>query len=231
MMETNTLEVVTVNDAVLLMRVAVSWLAAVVTVGAALLLRADSDGTAPGWPTLVLAIATLAAVFWPMTASRRRLPAFVAAVVALQVSGHALLLFAATGHLAHSGPSGVFCCPPTPSTSHGVLSMLTANAGWLLLLVQLMVAAVLALPLRLLHKAFLALGQSLASVVRAALPLLSVLLAFRPESAQRPEPPRPVRRAGQAGRHVTGAVQRRGPPALARVRSSFTPPIPLAACA
>ncbi|BEP14597.1 hypothetical protein acdb102_29080 [Acidothermaceae bacterium B102] len=218
------------DDAVLLMRVAVSWLASVVTVGAAVLLRADSDGPAPGWPTLVLAIATLAAVFWPMTASRRRLPAFVTSVVALQVSGHALLLFAATGHLAHSGPSGLFCCPPTPSTAHGVLSLLTANAGWLLLLVQLVVAAALALPLRLLHKAFLALGKSLASVVQAALPLVSMLFTFAPltRPVLRPRPPRLV---GRAGRHVVGVVQRRGPPALARVRSSSTPSVPLGACA
>lgn len=218
------------DDAVLLMRLAASWLASVVTVGAALLLRADSDGPAPSWPPLVLAIATLAAVFWPMTASRRRLPAFVAAVVALQVSGHALLLFAATGHLAHSGPSGLFCCPPTPSLGHGSLSMLTANAGWLLLLVQLVVAATLALPLRMLHKVFLALGQSLASVVRAALPLLAVLFTFTPLS--RPVlRPRPPRRVGRAGRRVVGAAPRRGPPTLARVRSSSTPSVPLGACA
>ena len=38
------------SDVLLLTRAAVSWLAAVTTVAAAMLLRADSDGVAPTWP-------------------------------------------------------------------------------------------------------------------------------------------------------------------------------------
>src|SRR5207237_4772542 len=144
MMVANTLEVVTMDDAVLLMRVAVAWLASASTVASAVLLHADSDGPAPGWITLAACIAVLATVFWPMTASRRRFPAFLAALVALRLCGHTLLLFATTGHLAHNGGSSFFCCPPTASTGHGLLATLTANAGWLLLVVQLLLVAVLA---------------------------------------------------------------------------------------
>ena len=220
------------NDAVLLLRAAASWLAALVTVSTAMLLRADSDGPTPTWPTLVAAMAVLAILFWPMTASRRRLPAFAAALVALQVSGHALLLYAATGHLAHSGASGLFCCPSTPQAGHGgLLTTLTANAGWLLLLVQLLVVAALAVPLRLLHSTFLGLAQALATVVRVVAPLLTGLLrllsaaALRPFSPPDTSPPRAPRLLGSAGRHVLGAVQRRGPPPHARVRSSHLTPV------
>jgi hypothetical protein len=94
---------VAVSDVLLLLRAAAAWLASVVTLTSAMLLRADSDGPAPGWPAILLAMAILAAAFWPMTARRRRLPAFAASVIALQLTGHALLLFAATGHVAHSG--------------------------------------------------------------------------------------------------------------------------------
>ena len=86
-------------------------------------------------------ICQIALVFWPMTASRRRLPTFVAALVALELSGHAVLLYATTGRVAHSGASGLFCCPSTPTGGGGLVATLTANAGWLLLLVQLLVVA------------------------------------------------------------------------------------------
>ena len=211
-------------------RVAVAWLASVVTVASATVLRADSDAT-PGATTLLIAMAVLAVVFWPMTASRRRFPAFVAALIALRLSGHTLLLFATTGHLAHSGGSGFFCCPQTAVTGHGPLATLTANAGWLLLLVQLVVVVILAVPLRLLHKGLLALAHGLTTVVRVALSPLAVLLSFTPHTPFEPLPPRPPRALGSAGRHVSGAVQRRGPPSGARVRSSLTPLVPLGACA
>jgi hypothetical protein len=220
-----------VDDTVLLMRAGVSWLASVVTVCSAMLLRADSDGPAPRWPTVLVAIALLAVLFWPMTAGRRRYPAFVAALVALQVSGHALLLFAATGHVAHSGASGLFCCPPTAYTGHGLMATLTANAGWLLLLVQLLVVIALSVPITLLHKAFLSLAYALAAVVRAVLPLLATLLCALPPTLRKNSRPRPPRQVGRAGRSVAGAVQRRGPPLGALVRSSFTLPLPLGACA
>ena len=222
------------SDALLLLRAAASWLASVVTVSTAMVLRADSDGPAPGWPTVVAAMAVLAVVFWPMTASRRRLPAFVAALVALQVSGHALLLYAVTGHVAHSGASGLFCCPSTPYTGHGgLVSTLTANAGWLLMLVQLLVVAALAVPLRLVHGAFLSLAQGLAAVLSAVLPALSGLVRLLGFHAVTPPPaPRHDRSLllPSTGRHVGGAVQRRGPPASALVRS-FTPFASRGACA
>jgi hypothetical protein len=219
-----------VDDAMLLVRVAVAWLASVVTVASATLLRADSD-VRPGATTLLIAMAVLAAVFWPMTASRRRFPAFLAALVALRLCGHTLLLLATTGHFAHSGGSGLFCCPSTATVGHGPLATLTANAGWLLLLVQLVVVIVLAVPLRLLHKGFLALARALTTVVRAALSPLAVLLSFTPHTPFERLPPRPPRVVGTAGRHVAGAVRRRGPPDLALVRSSLTPFVPLGACA
>jgi hypothetical protein len=220
-----------VDDTVLLMRAGVSWLASVVTVCSAMLLRADSDGPPPRWPTVVAAIALLAVLFWPMTARRRRYPTFVAALVALQVSGHALLLFAATGHVTHSGASGLFCCPPTAYAGHGLMATLTANAGWLLLLVQLLVVIALSVPITLLHKAFLSLAYGLAAVVRAVVPLLATLLRALPPTLPESSRLRPPRQVGRAGRHVAGAVQRRGPPPAARVRSSFTLPLPLGACA
>jgi hypothetical protein len=227
-------EEVAMSDALALLRAAACWLASVATVSTAMLLRADSDGPRPGWPVLVAAMALLAVVFWPMTASRRRLPAFVAALVALQLSGHALLLYASTGRVAHSGASGLFCCPSTPGAGNpGLLSTLTANAGWLLLLVQLLVVAVLAVPLRLLQGAFLALAQSLAALVRAVTPVLSglvALLSFRactPPPVQRSDHRAQVR---DTGRHVAGAVRRRGPPRVALVRSS-TPFATRGACA
>lgn len=224
------------SDALLLLRVATAWLASAVTVGAAMSLRADSDGPAPGWVALLLAMAVLALLFWPMTKSRRRLPAFGAALLTLQLTGHALLLYAATGQVAHSGASGLFCCPATPGAGQtGLLSPLTANAGWLLLVVQLLVVATLAVPLRLLHKAFLDLAQALAGVLQTALPSLRgllLLLAFSPSHAPgpvRPRPPAPVR---ARGRHVVGSVQRRGPPEHARVRSPFAPlSVPPGVCA
>jgi hypothetical protein len=226
------------RDALLLLRAAASWLASLVTVSTAMLLRADSDGPKPGWPTLVAAMTVLAVAFWPMTASRRRLPAFAASLVALQLSGHAFLVYVATGHVAHSGAAGLFCCPSTPNAGHGgLLSTLTANAGWLLLLVQLLVVAALAVPLRLLHSAFLGLAQALSTVVRTVAPLLTGLLrllafyavhAFGPPSAV---PPRAPRRLGRSGRHAVGAVQRRGPPPRASVRSSHPLPLtPWVAC-
>jgi hypothetical protein len=229
---------VAVDDALLVMRAAASWLASVVTVGSAMLLRADSDGPAPGWPGVVAAMALLAVLFWPMTASRRRLPVFAASLIGLQLSGHAILLYAATGRVAHSGASGLFCCPSTPYVGHsGLVSTLTANAGWVLLLVQLLVVAVLSVPLSLLHKTFLELAQALAAVVRAGLPVLDGLLnllAFEPSTAPKSGEPRPPQRLGSTGRHVVGAVQRRGPPASARVRSLsdlLTIPLPRGACA
>jgi hypothetical protein len=224
---------VAVSDVLLLLRAAAAWLASVVTLTSAMLLRADSDGPAPGWPAILLAMAILAAAFWPMTARRRRLPAFAASVIALQLTGHALLLFAATGHVAHSGASGLVCCPSTADTGHGGLSALTANAGWLLLLVQLLVVVVLAVPLQLLHNAFLALARALAAVVRVVAPFITgllQLLGFRAITRPRTPRPRLSLPVGGAGRHVGGAVQRRGPPCRAQVRS-FTPFAPRGACA
>jgi hypothetical protein len=223
------------SDALLLLRAAASWLASLVTVGSAMVFRADSDGPAPGWPTVLAAMAVLAVVFWPMTANRRRLPAFAASLVALQVSGHAFLLYAATGHVAHSGASGLFCCPATPYTGHGgLVSTLTANAGWLLLVVQLLVVAALAVPLRLLQSAFLGLAQALAAVVRTVAPALTGLLrllGFRPITPPATTQSRPPRLLGRSGRHVVGAVQRRGPPLLALVRSlHLSPVVPRVAC-
>jgi hypothetical protein len=221
------------SDTVLLLRAAACWLASVATVSTAMLLRADSDGPSPGWLTLVAAMALLALVFWPMTASRRRLPAFVAALVALELSGHAFLLYATTGRVAHSGASGLFCCPSTPTGGGGALATLTANAGWLLLLVQLLVVAALAVPLSLLHHALLTLARALAVLAQAVAPStggLLRLLAFRPFT------PPPTRRTEHRlptsglGRIVSGAVQRRGPPLAALVRSS-TPLVTRGACA
>lgn len=211
------------SDVMLLTRAAVAWLAALTTVAAAMLLRADSDGVAPTWPVLLLAMAVLAAVFFPMTASRRRLPAFAASLIGLQLAGHALLLWASTGQLAHRGTTGLFCCPSTPQPTHGgLLATLTANAGWLLLAVQMLLVLLLSVPLSLLHKAFLALGQSIANLVRAALPTFSALrrlLAFTPATpwrAVRPEAPRVL---GALGRRVAAAVRRRGPPDRVNVPS------------
>ena len=161
------------NDTTFVLRAGAAWLASVVTVASAMVLRADSDGPAPGRPALLLAMVALAALFWPMTASRVRLPAFAASMIGAQLAGHALLLYAATGHVAHSGASGLFCCPSTASAGHGVLASLTANAGWLLLIVQLVVVLLIAVPLRLMHKAFLDLAQALTAVLYAVLPNLS----------------------------------------------------------
>jgi hypothetical protein len=228
-------EEVGMGDALLLLRAAASWLASVVTVGSAMLLRADSDGPAPRWPTVIAAMAVLAVLFWPMTKTRRRLPGFAAALIALQLSGHAFLLYAATGQVAHSGATGLFCCPSTPYAAHGgLVASLTANAGWVLLLVQLLVVAALSVPLRLLHTAFLELGQALATVLRAAVPVLAgllKLLAFAPSTTPDPVRPRPPVRLAGSGRHVAGAVRRRGPPRGALVRSSTPHSLSRAACA
>jgi hypothetical protein len=205
-----------VSDVLLLARAAVSWLAAVSTVAAVMLLRADSDGVAPGWPVLLIVMALLAAVFWPMTASRRRLPAFAASLIGLQLAGHAFLLWASTGQLAHRGTTGLFCCPSTPQPVHaGVLTSLTANAGWLLLAVQTLLVLVLSVPLSLLHKASLALGQGFTGLVRAVLPAFSALhrlLAFTPATPWLPVRPEAPRVLGALGRHEAAAVRRRGPP-------------------
>ena len=216
-------EEASVSDVLLLARTAVAWLAAVTTVAAAMLLRADSDGPAPAWPVLLLAMALLAAVFWPMTASRRRLPAFAASLIGLQLVGHSLLLWASTGQLAHHGTTGLFCCPSTPQPTHGgLLATLTANAGWLLLAVQTLLVLALSVPLSLLHKAFLVLGQGFADLLRAVLPRLAglrLLLAFTPATpwrAVRPEAPRVL---DGLSRRVAAAVRRRGPPARVNVPS------------
>lgn len=223
------------SDAMLLLRAAASWLASLATVATAMLLRADSAGPRPGWPTLVVAMAVLAAVFYPMTASRRRLPAFVASLIALQLMGHALLLYAATGQISHDGASGLFCCASTPYAGHGgLVAALTANAGWLLFFVQLAVVTALAIPLRLLHSVFLALAHALATIVNAVAPLLSGLLrllAFRAFTPPATRPPTSPRRLGSSGRAALGAVGRRGPPHAALVRSSHPLPlVPWVAC-
>lgn len=205
------------SDVLLLTRAAISWLAAVTTVAAAMLLRADSDGAAPAWPVLLIAMALLAALFFPMTASRRRLPAFAASLIGLQLAGHAFLLWASTGQLAPHGTTGLFCCPATPQPAHGgLLATLTANAGWLLLAVQLVLVLVLSVPLSLLHKAFLSVAHGIAEVVRAALPAfdaLQRLLAFAPATPWQPARPEAPRALGALGRCEAAAVRRRGPPA------------------
>jgi hypothetical protein len=214
-------EEASVSDVLVLMRAATSWLAAVTTVGAATLLRADSDGAAPRWPMLLLAMSLLAALFWPMTASRRRLPVFAASLIGLQLAGHVFLLWASTGQLAHHGTSGLFCCPSTLQPGQGgLIASLTANAGWLLLAVQTLLVLALSVPLSLLHKASLTLSQGFATVVRAVLPTFSALrrlLAFAPVTPWQPARPEAPRVLSALGRREASAVLRRGPPTWVHV--------------
>lgn len=220
------------RDLLALGRVALSILASAMTVSSVLLLGADSDGPTPGWPIVVAVVALLAVGCWPMTRRRPHLAVFVAALAVLQLSGHALLLLAATGHLWHAGVAGLFCCPASPlAAGGGVVATLTADAGWLLFGVQLLAVLLLSLPLRTAQAAALDLASAVAAAVRAAMPGWDVVVGLPSRGCDTVTRsrlrPRPTTRRERSGVHAIGAVQRRGPPAavlLPPSRSSLARP-------
>ena len=215
------------TDVLAPLRVVLTLLAAVLAVGGLVVLRADSDGAAPEGLALVAATGLVAAALWPLTRRRARLGLLLAALVAVQLSGH-LLSLAGSG-----GPRGVtdlVCCGPAPTPAGGgLIAALTAQAGWLLLAVQVLVALLLALSVRGLDEVLLRVAQAVTGAVGSALPALRVLL-----TAPLVPVPAPVRPGGHPepwvprSWHVAAAVRRRGPPA----GGSVPPPIHLrGACA
>lgn len=215
------------TDVLAPLRVVVTLLAAVLAVGGLVVLRADSDGSAPEGLTLVVATAVVAVALWPLTRRPGRTALLLGALVAVQLSGH-LLVLAGSG-----GPRGVtdlVCCGPSPAPAGGgVLAALTAQAGPLLLAVQVLAALLLALSVRGLDGVLLSVARAVAGAVHSVLPALRVLLATPlqavPAVARLDAHPAPW---APRSWHVATAVRRRGPP----VGGSVLPPfLPRGACA
>lgn len=206
------------------LRGVVSLLAATLAVGGAQLLRADSDGPGPRTAVLVVATAVLAVAIWPLTRRRHHVALLFGALLTAQLAAHALLLLVASGQLGHGGATGLVCCPPSPAPAGGgVLAGLTAQAGWLLLAVQVLAVLLLALSLRGLQGAVLDVAHATTAVVRTCIPPVRALVLLLTTAFQ----PRPTSRQARSqdpglpkGRQVASAVRRRGPPAGEHVSPS-----------
>lgn len=205
-------------------------LAATMAVTASQVLRADSDGPTPGATVSVAAAALLTLAFLPLTRRRRRLPLLFGALLGVQLGGHALLSLATTGRFGTGGAVGLVCCLPAPAADQvGVLSGLTAQAGWLLLAVQLVTALVLALSLQAAQGVAVELAGAVSSLLRLVVPAfaaaLGLLLAALPGLAPVRRVSRPAEPPVRTGRYVEGAVRRRGPPVRTVLSDlSFSPP-------
>lgn len=131
----------------------------------ALLLRAESDGPAPGLLPVLLVGAVLAALVWPLTTRTLGAVRAPAGALMAQLLLHAGLLWAATGSPVHPGALGSLCSPsvlsPTGSsltgfslagaslTGHSLagcgLGAVTATGGLPLLMAQLASAGLVGL--------------------------------------------------------------------------------------
>lgn len=157
---------------------------AIVAVGLAAGLRADSDGALPlgrALPVLALCVVGVGAVAFPLTGRERRLPALLAVLAASQVAVSAALLLAARGSVERPGATAWVCCAPAPGTrtaSSPLAGLLdpTARGGLALVGAQLLAAAVLAGWLRALESAVWSIARGLGVVVRPLLRVLTTLL-------------------------------------------------------
>jgi len=146
---------------------------AVVAVALACGLRADSDGALPSLGVVLACVCSVTLAVLPLTGRERRLPALLAALAGSQLVVGAVLLLAARGTLARPASTAWVCCPPSPA-AHGLVSSPTATGGLLLLVVQLLGAALLAGWLRGVESAIWSVAGRLADAV---LPALAAVLA------------------------------------------------------
>lgn len=185
-------------------------------------LRAASAGPAAGTGALAVATCLLALLLWPLAARTTGVLALAALLAAAQVGSHALAVLLA-GQWAPSHPSALVCCPSAQQVRPGLLGQLTAQAGVLLLAVQLAACLLLALLLRSGRRTCDDLAEALAAV-RSLLVLGRDRLVLRLRTALRLvadlAPPAPwTPRSAEAvlrlgpGRDVGAAVSWRGPPA------------------
>jgi len=204
---------------------------AVVTAGTAVVtqqaLRATSAGpaTSPLW--LVLAALGLALLLWPLAARTTRVVTLAALLAAAQVGTHVVaVLFA--GQFSASRPSQLVCCASADQVRPGLLGHLTAQAGPLLLGVQLVACVLLAVLLRGARqladdvtdtsKALAALTVLAASRLATIARLLGAVLRLAAALIDRPHPaplPTAADHRVSAGRVVAAGLRRRGPPRAA----------------
>ena len=204
---------------------ALSVVTAGTAVGTQQALRAASAGPAwsPGW--LVVAALGLALLLWPLAARTTRVVTLAGLLAAAQVGTHVVAVVAA-GQFSSARPVQLVCCPSADQVRPGVLGHLTAQAGPLLLAVQLVACLLLAVLLRGarqltddVHDA----SKALAAVTLLATSRLGALARLAATAAALIDcpfprlPATPADRLLGAGRVVTGTTRRRGPPAAVPV--------------
>lgn len=204
---------------------------AVVTAGTAVVtqqaLRATSAGpvSSPFW--LVLASIALALLLWPLAARTTRVVTLAALLAAAQLGTHMVTVVAA-GQFSSSRPSQLVCCASADQVRPGVLGHLTAQAGPLLLAVQLVACLLLAVLLRGARqladdvadtsKALAALTVLAASRLGAVARLVRMALRLAASLIERPHPeqlPTSADPGVSAGRVVVAGLRLRGPPRMA----------------
>ncbi len=198
------------------LRAVVVALGTVLTVLAAVALRADSTGPVPRPAALAALAAAVALAQWQLLGRSRHTPTLLGGLLLTQLGCQ--LALQALGGTAGDGLPEVLCCPPAPADQDaGVVALVTAQAGLALLAVQVVAASLTAVSLRSAHVAVLDAVRSTAASLRDQLPLGTLLrllgAAVVPVPPARPLPRR-RRDARRPLRSLTLArtVTRRGPP-------------------
>lgn len=192
--------------------------AAVALLCPALLLRADSDGPAPGLGAVLVVGVVLTAAAWPLTSRALGAVRAPAGALLAQLLLHGGLLWAATGSPVHAGALGSVCSPAAPaltSLSGCGIGAVTAVGGLPLLLAQLVGAGLVGLLLACTDAALVRALVELPRLAATALisPVRTTLLAHVVVPVTRAAPPSalPVEQLPR----LTAAVRplvRRGPP-------------------
>ncbi len=186
-------------------------------------LRADSDGQRPGVAVLLAAVVAVAVLVRPLTGRWLRLPVLLPLLLGTELAVHAALLAVATGRVAHPGPVGWVCCPPTATTTTSWYDGVTARAGLLLLALQLLVAVLAALWLAGLEglagelARLVAAGAATVAALALGALVAGLLGAATALTGEPPAAPAAARRRGEDARRPHLAERalgrpRRGPP-------------------
>lgn len=217
---------------------AVASVAALSGLLAHLSLRADSVGSAPGGPALLIGGVLLSLALWPLAARSTRVSALAAVLLVAQFGTHALALLAAGAPV--TDPRALICCPPTEGSRSGFLGELTAQAGWTLVAVQALACVLLAAAIRggRVGADLVAFAFALAAAVVNSVAILGgrVLVWLGVSSLATPSwPPVPAsapRRICSPGAFLARRSSRRGPPtwpALVQASAAPRPALSLAA--